>query len=85
MQLRTYIFRTCLFCYKKSQTHSTNHTYRAQDTTTHSKHQAIVIIEMQGNTTKQTQFTPTLSTPATLHTKKAVPPNWTVVLCAIIC
>lgn len=35
--------------------------------------------------TKQTQFTPTLSTPATLHTKKAVPPNWTVVLCAIIC
>lgn len=34
---------------------------------------------------KQTQLTPTLSTPATLHTKKAVPPNWTVVLCAIIC
>lgn len=33
---------------------------------------------------KQTQFTPTLSTPETLHTRNAVPPNWTVVLCAII-
>jgi hypothetical protein len=27
---------------------------------------------------KLTQFTPTLSTPGTLHTKKAVPPNCTV-------
>lgn len=34
---------------------------------------------------KQTQFTPTLSTPETLQTRKAVPPSWTVVLCAISC
>lgn len=33
---------------------------------------------------KQTQFTPTRSTPDTLQTRKAVPPSWTVVLCAII-
>jgi hypothetical protein len=32
-----------------------------------------------------TQFTPTLSTPGTLHTKKAVPPNCTVRFWDVIC
>lgn len=39
--------------------------------------------EVQLERQKQTQFTPTLSTPETLQTRKAVPPSWTVVLCAI--
>jgi hypothetical protein len=40
---------------------------------------------MQLLNTKQTQTTPTLSTPATLHMRNATPPSCTVVLCAIIC